>query len=807
MDAHTFKQLVGGNRMQGSREMLPPEGQSSPRKRRRSPDEVANAKVQKFGNGNDFDDDDLDTICSAALEDYEQTQRERSGSPNTPGDAAVNLKPPPIPVAHPISTSTKVPNAAENPYLAHAKVSTLSQPVASRFGAAKISSRVVTASLGSAGSDKMEEERIKLLQEQNYAKDGEVKLLRSEKERMMGEIRKQEERMRKMQATLQAEKQSMEKKLMKERDALATQLRFKDQELQEKCILLEQRSQEALLSQLPRTSPGTIPNRSQPQKTTPSSSSSSSRTPVLTRARAQASKKGVSGAHDGKRTEFLSSETFMPLSQLSSSGVAGVTPVSGGPHRWDASTGNRGRGQTKAAARSRSISPSPSDLKKMKKRSVSDKGGGSSPQGRLEFSEKGGRKRTSTLPADVGDVIEDVTSLESAGEPLLPAPERELDGAQILLLLVNQNLLKPPVFQGSLQTEQRSTVTQEGGGGAGTSCNLSSQLSGKEDDKIRGLLSLLHIETKPSMPSFAPIVGGYATPPTDRRDESVYLQRQSSDSEQSCGSTPTRRPHLLPHPKAHTLGRTNLAKSRIRHSSGLLNSTKRSHSAANTPFKAHLSAAPDSASISLLSSIDPDSLNKNIGNLLVSSEVNRFDSFSNRSKGSLLSSVVKARSNEGPDPVTEILKQIGQVITSYHREQLNKTKSSSYSSEFSESTGDSFLFSPKSSTTGSRTGSDLASPLAADQLLVIRALEILEVLVTYSRNVREQIMLQPPEFIIESRPSSSLGIHQNSPLNISLEGKGERGETCVTSRLAEVSHRLATSQQHAGETSETVSSW
>lgn len=797
MDAHTIKQLVGGNHMQDS---IPSEGRSSPRKRKRSPDEVANAKVQKSGNGHDFDDDDdLDTICSAALEEYEQTQREWSSSPikNTASGNITSTLKPHIPVAHSISTSVRsktLPNAAEN---ARAKVPTLSQPVGSRYGAGNAPGvnplQVVTGSLGSAASGRTdEEERIRLLQEQNYTKDGEVKLLRSEKERMMGEMRKQEERMRKMQATLLAEKQAMEKKLTKEKDALATQLQFKEQELKEKCALLEQRSQETSSSQLSRMSP--VLSRSQPQKTTPSSSS---RTPVL---RAQARKKGPT--HNGKQTEFLSSETFMPLSQLSSSGVAGVTPVCGGPHRWDVLAGNRGRGQSMAASRSRSISPNPSDMKKMKKRSVSDKGRGSSPQGRLEFSEKGGRKRTFTLPADVGGIVEDLTSPESAGEPLLPAPKRELDGAQILLLLVNQNLLKPPVFPGSLQAEQRLTLMEEGGGGSSISSNL---LSFKEEDKISGLLSLLHIETKPS---FAPIVGGYATP-SERYDESVNLQQQSFDSEQSCGSTPTRRPYLLPHPKAHTLGRTNLAKSRIRHSSALLNATKRSHSTANTPFKPSLSAAPDSASISLLSSIDPDSLNKNIGNLLVSSEVNRFDSFTNRSKGSLLSSVVKPHSGEGPDPVTEILKQIGQIITSYHHEQLNKTKSSNYSSESSESTGsDSFLFSPKSSTTGSRTGSDLAAPLAADQLLVMRALEILEVLVTYSKNVREQILLQPPEFIIDSRPLSSLGIHQNSPLNVSLEARREKGETSV-SRLAEVSHRLVTSQQQdsqAGETSGTVSS-
>lgn len=799
--------------MQGStsREMLqaqpsPDTIGGSPRKRRRSPHEVANAKVQKFGNGNDFDhEDDLDLICTAALEDFEQTQRESPNNIPSPSDIAIISKPQ-IPVANSISAnsiSAKAKpslNAAESPFLSNVKVPTLSQPVASRFNVGKglgANSSQAAASVDPAGGGGMEEDRIKFLQEQNYTKDGEVKLLRTEKERLIGE-------MRQMRATLLAEKQAMEKQLTKERDALATQLQFKEQDLQEKCALLEQRPL------LAKSSPGTALNRSQPQKTTPSSSSSS-RTPVLTRASAQA-KKGVPVARDGKQTEFISSETFMPLSQLNSGGGGGLTPIRIGPRHGDGSAASRGRGQTKAAARSRSISPNPSDLKKMKKRSVSDKGNGNSPQGMLEFSETGGGRPTAVLPISVGGVAKGVASLESAGEALLPAPNRELDGAQILLLLVNQNLLRPPHVE-------PTAVTQ--GVRGSSSWNLNSHLSLKEEEKVRGLLSLLHIETKASMPSFPPVVESYTTPTTKRCDDFAHLQRQSSDSDQSCSSTPTRRSSLLPHPRAHTLGRTNLAKSRIRHSSGLLSTTRRPYSTTNTPIKAPLATATDSASISLLSSINPDSLNKNIGNLLVSSEVTRFDSFTNRSKGSLLSSVVKSRSSDSPDPVTEILKQIGQIITSYHRDQLKMaTKTSSCNSyESSESAVDSLLFSPKSSTTGSRTGSDLSSPLPGDQLLVARALEILEVLVTYSTKVREQILLQPPEFIIDSRPSSSLGLHQNSPFNVSLEGvtggrgegpavRGER-ETNVPSSLAEVSHRLTVSQQQdlqTGESSGMVSS-
>ena len=77
---------------------------------------------------------------------------------------------------------------------------------------------------------------------------------------------------------------------------------------------------------------------------------------------------------------------------------------------------------------------------------------------------------------------------------------------------------------------------------------------------------------------------------------------------------------------------------------------------------------------------------------------------------------------------------------------------------------------PKTQNTISKCSTDLASPLAGDQQLVTQALEILDTLTTYSKRVREQILLKPPEFVIDSRPSSSLDVHQNpASLNSSLK--------------------------------------
>ena len=87
--------------------------------------------------------------------------------------------------------------------------------------------------------------------------------------------------MRQQRASLLAEKQARERQLAKERDALATRLQFKEQEvnsLQEKCALVQK--PQLSLSQVGsagfKASPSAGMNRSQPQKTPPSSSSSSS---------------------------------------------------------------------------------------------------------------------------------------------------------------------------------------------------------------------------------------------------------------------------------------------------------------------------------------------------------------------------------------------------------------------------------------------------------------------------------------------------------------------------------------------------
>ena len=107
----------------------------------------------------------------------------------------------------------------------------------------------------------------------------------------------------------------------------------------------------------PTPGAGGSPSQTQPQKTSPLSSG----------AKGRPHPQQVSG-REGKQRGFPSTETFVPLSEIRMSGRG--MPVHVPPSR-DAQT-SRGSGTLKT--RSRSISPSPSDLKKMKRKSISDKG-------------------------------------------------------------------------------------------------------------------------------------------------------------------------------------------------------------------------------------------------------------------------------------------------------------------------------------------------------------------------------------------------------------------------------------------------
>ena len=256
------------------------------------------------------EDDELDDLGAAALEQYELTQRDpgQNRSP-TPGSD-------PIPISHstiPGSTlsvtleqqsriggATQGRGSWHNPY--RETKSSVQQPT------------VISESSASSESSEDYREQIKQLQEQNYTKDGEVKVLRGEKERLMSELRKKDEQMQNIQSRLLSEKQTIQEQLTKEKDTLATKLQFRDQELQVKEQQLLMKEQE-----LVKLREGLGQQKSVAGISSAPLSSSAMFTPKVPSSTGSTHRSRSTG-----KSEFLSTETFMPLSQMTG---GDVTPV------------------------------------------------------------------------------------------------------------------------------------------------------------------------------------------------------------------------------------------------------------------------------------------------------------------------------------------------------------------------------------------------------------------------------------------------------------------------------------------------
>lgn len=249
------------------------------------------------------EDDELDDLGAAALEQYELTQRQNR-SP-TPGSD-------PIPISHSTSSSitlehqSRIGGATQgrgswhNPY--REIKSSVQQPT------------VISESSASSEFSEDYREQIKQLQEQNYTKDGEVKVLRGEKERLMGELRKKDEQMQNIQSKLLSEKQTIQEQLTKEKDTLATKLQFRDQELQvkEQQLLMKEQELVKLKESLGQ------------QKSRESVSSAPLSSSAMFAPKVMTSTGSSHRSRSAGKSEFLSTETFMPLSQMTS---GDVTPV------------------------------------------------------------------------------------------------------------------------------------------------------------------------------------------------------------------------------------------------------------------------------------------------------------------------------------------------------------------------------------------------------------------------------------------------------------------------------------------------
>ena len=247
----------------------------------------------------------------------------------------------------------------------------------------------------------------------------------------------------------------------------------------------------------------------------------------------------------------------------------------------------------------------------------------------------------------------------------------------------------------------------------------------------------------------------------------------------------------------------------------------KSHSASNSPYPRKV-ILEDHNPASLASSIDKDNLKRSIAAMLRSADVSMDTSLLQFSSEARPFSSISASCKQlglrvvssSDNSVISLLKQLSDIVCQYYDEQLSKAQASnSNTSGFlvdmgSENLDASSLSSPKSSlgtssTVSSKTSSDLTCPLEGDQQLASQALDLLETLTTYSKTVREHILMQPPEFNIDgSRPSSVLDVHAESSgeyLSESCEEKVRHMAhfSPTTLQLMKVSGRLGALQHEA----------
>ena len=688
----------------------------------------------------DDSDGDLDELGTAALEEFELTQREGNKSPSPIPEPVSQFH---VPIGRPnqpsyptAATSNPVSNRSQrwpNPYdkKETPQVSGFqNQP--STLGGQSQNGRTMKVSPPPDTEYRYKEEihqlqaRNQQLLEQNYTRDGEVKVLRNEKERMVGELRKKEGLMHELHTRLLSEQQAKEQQMTKENQSLITQLKFKEQELldlQGKLAIIEQKQK------LPGQSiaqPSPVPLSRAPLKMT---SGSKSKLQTL-----------------GQKMEFLSTETFMPLSQLSSSDVTAVHVQQRiGPQSEQGSTD----GTTKQKTTVPSIETSPiaalAPKNHQENEDITTPTSTSVPEAHVATSARQESPSKSTTP-DQKDppVVLDIPSI----------------GSDLVMLLVQHDLLKVPKFkaeEGVVSADQHTT-----------SLEVSPPVQPLH--KLTGLLSLLHIPVQDSASSLT-FSHALTTPVSRLRSEDVHSFTGGSlkpmpsldSSTEMTPKTPIRRPRIQPL-KSLTCARSDLSRARTRQIP-----PGKSLSAANTPIRDN----PEQQMVSsLASSINKSGLEQSIASLLRSTDSSKvstmFKSLSRICKISP-SPTVSRKPIRSDASCVYMLQHIGDIIVKYYNEQLVKVRAVFLSGEHVPDLGENFensIQSPKSSlssssTTSSRISQDF-SPAPADQELVSQLLSALETLTTYSRCVREQLLAEPPEFHIDSGPPSVMEAQSTS---------------------------------------------
>ncbi len=756
----------------------------SPRKRKRSPEQgvgpglpdphprqqLRGPKTAKTvaagGSGGAFNDESddefaLDELGAAALEQYELTQ----------GGNTADLSP--IPDPYRPSTST-FPNPVSNrnqrwtnPYQTQSdtaeppptKLHGITQSTSGRTNQTGGHVSPLPQTTGSTANDDLENvqrlhRQIAELQELMYTRDGEVTVLRGEKDRLVGEVRKREGLMQEMHTHLLADQKAMEQQLTREKQSLATEMKFKEQELmalQQKCAMLEQKQKGQTGAHAP-PAPG------------------QSRAMVDGRTKGHSSGRGIGGKEG--RVEFLSTETFMPLSQM---GGSEVTTVAVGQRRESLSVQGLEGDRPSPRGTTAPLDP-PAPLGTTNQNALTSMMGKVSepthPQVNSEVSDP------PPLPPPPSGTVGDKDC-----PIVLDLPNPQLNGTELLMLLVQRDLLKIPTFPPEEAGEDGEEREEEVATTDTSPNQPSTNLRSLVKERLPGLLSLLHVPSQISLSSTATATtrifpSVLTTPVSSSRAElsiSGSSQNTSGGSlrpmpplDSSIETTPktpiSRRSRLLPL-KPHTCARSDISRARNRQL--VPPRGGRSLSAANTPIHDSLE---QSLAGSLASSINMGGLEDGIASLLRSTDSSKVSVMFRRPKMASLTGVwstpLRVKHCRGEDSSLTLLPHIGNIITRYYSEQLAKARASYASgmvvTEHTSDLGDtlegsSVLQSPKPSlsacsTTSSRFSQDF-SPLLADQELASQALGILETLVRYSRTVREQLVTKPLEFDIDSRPS------------------------------------------------------
>jgi hypothetical protein len=748
---------MGPRRAQPERARLQFERVSSPRKRKRSPEPPPDPSAPEMRqqpkppaerSTEEEEDDFLDELGCAALDDYELTQRLTSS--HEPSTSELN-QPWSSGVASAGTTSKQVYPSVMIPPGSHMKEmeATSSVTASTSQGGRGGSEDRIGGPTG--GEDRGEigeaeervrelREKLKELEEKSYKRDGEVTLLRKE-------LKKKEDQLREMHTRLVSEHQQKEDELSRQTKSLSTQLEFKDQELaalRERCSSLEQRQKNQ--SSVIHTSPVAPPQKPGGQKS----------------------------------SDFLSTENFMPLSQMRSQGDVTPIHVSTAAKRSSHSLGNESKVSPeakRAAPGQLSAIPGPSPA------SAGLKAHGAKAAVPSQETLGAGKLSRSCSP--------------EPSEPVFNLPPPEISSQELLMLLARPELLKVP----KLRSDEEDSAEAK---------DESVSLLGADGSSLPGLFSLLHIpqsssSSTRSTPLF-PSGGGLSTPvsrfqdpitPTSAGNSSMSNPSSELSSDSFLPSTPARKSRLhsrLP----HTCARTDVSKSRIAEDNFPL---RKAQSASNTPVQESslpveiVEKEPEGISQSLLDSLDVESITGSIRSMLTDRDISLFSHHSGFSSLSAtpfpsappsLSNSAEMpdcglREGDSPTVVMQLLEHIGDVVIQYVREQTDQVHSTTLNATSNHSEHDSFdnTQSPKSSA-GSNTGSsvrntaDLKEPSRADQSFLYRILTVLQTLLTYSSKARDQLIAPlPPRYSLDDEVEPTV---LEAELVKEAEGGGEEGD-------------------------------